>query len=380
MNKRYILLFLAYGFPCLVFAQINNRLLENHIFVADTLRQQLMLSVQSNNFFKNNEYFGNIIKGYTLMGSQMGTQLAYQPNENVRIQTGVFLQKDFGNDTGLKVRPILSCKIQQNGYSVLFGNLEGNFSHRMIEPVYNYERFITEPLESGLQIKIDRAKIWSDTWINWEVMQYLGSNYQEQFSVGHHSDITLLQKGASTLSLPIQFLVAHRGGQIDIDTTPLKSTANAVIGFTWQLTSPEKESFIQSFKTENYLVAFKALPPTAQSIYKGGYALYLNATAISRFDIAASVGFWHGNHYASPRGGFLFQSEASPYGKKGYVEPVRRLLFFRLQYAHKVFDAVNVDVRFEPYYDLGNALFEYNYAVYFTYHNDFTLFNFAKRK
>ncbi len=380
MTRKSILLLILLLTVKGAFAQINNQLLEQNITVADSLQQQVLLSVQSNNFFKNNEYFGNIIKGYTLMGSQLGTQIAYLPNANVRLQAGTFIRKDFGNDTGLKVRPVLSCKIQKNGYAAIFGTLEGNFSHRMIEPLYNYERYISQPLEQGLQIKIDRSKIWSDTWINWEVMQYLGSDYQEEFSVGHHTDVTLFKNNTTRLTIPMQMLISHKGGQIDIDTTSLKSNANAAVGFTFQYNAKGSEQFLKAFRTENYVTFFKALPPSSQSVYKAGSGIYLNATFVSKYDIAASIAYWNGRDYVASRGSYLFQSEASPFGKKGYLEPNRNLLFFRLLYSHKVLNAINVDVRFEPYYDLGNSLFEYNYSVYFSYRADFSLFNFTKKK
>ncbi len=363
-----------------LFAQINNQFLENHIEVSDSLQKKVLLSVQSNNFFKNNEYFGKISTGYTLMGTQLGAQFAYLPHSNVRIQGGAFLQKDFGNDTSLLVRPILTCKLQKNGYSVLFGTLEGNVSHRLIEPLYNYERLISNPIENGLQIKIDKQKIWSDTWLQWEVMQYIGSTYQEQFSVGHHSDIVIAKSKKWELSLPVQFLVSHKGGQIDVDTTPLKTIANAAIGFRFQYKSNENGNFVKSFITENYLAIFNDLSPTKTLNFHQGSGLYFNATVNSKYDIAASLGYWNANNYLASRGGYLFQSEASAYGTQGYVQANRNLFFFRLLYARKVFDVLDINVRFEPYYDLGASTFEYSYSVYFTYKSDLTLFNVTKRK
>lgn len=380
MSKQKIFFFLFLLVNVNLFAQINNQLLENNISITDSTTQRVLLGVQSNNFFKNNEYFGKISTGYTLMGSQLGTQLAYQPNSNVRIQAGVFFQKDFGNDTAMIIRPMLSCKIQKNGYSVIFGNLEGNFSHRMVEPLYNYERYMCNPLESGLQIKIDKQKIWSDTWINWEVMQYAGSNYQEQFSVGHHTDFTLFKTDQSKLTIPLQFLVSHKGGQIDVDSTPLKTLANAAIGFSYRYQSDDEHHFIQSLSTENYFVVFKDLSPLKRLAYQQGNGAYFNASLTSKYDISFSVGYWNATNYLASRGGYLFQSEASVYGTPGYLQPNRNLLFFRLWYAHQVFKAINVNVRFEPFYDLSASTLEYNYSVYFTYKGDFTLFNFAKGK
>ena len=361
-------------------AQINNQFLENTIQVNDSLQQKVLLNIQSNNFFKNNEYFGKISTGYTLMGTQLGTQIAYLPNSFLRIQGGLFFQKDFGNDTNLLVKPILSCKIQKNGYSVIFGTLEGNIAHRIIEPLYNYERFISNPVENGLQIKIDKKKIWSDTWLQWEQMQYPGSTFQEQFSVGHHTDFSIVKQKQWEVSLPIQFLVSHKGGQIDIDTTPLKTIANAAIGFKVHFNSKNEGTFIKSLSTENYFSIFNDLSPTKTLTFKQGNGLYLNATAISKYDIAASIGYWKATQFLASRGAYLFQSEASIYGTPGYVQTNRNLLFFRVLYARKVFDVLDVNVRFEPYYDLDAATFEYSYSVFFSYKSDFTLFNVNKRK
>ena len=362
------------------FAQINNQLLENIIEVKDSNSQKVMLNIQAKPFFKNNEYFGKISTGYTLFGAQLGTQLAFQPSPYVRIQAGAYFLKDYGNDTAMHVRPLLTCKIEKNGYSFLFGNLEGNFAHRLIEPLYNYERYITNPLENGIQFKINKDKIWSDTWMNWEVMQYLGSNYQEQFSAGHHSDITIFHKNKSMFTLPFMFLFAHKGGQIDIDTTQLKTLFNAAIGFQYEYKAENKTDFIKSFSTQNYFTIFKDLSPDKYLNFNKGSAFYFNATLCSKYDISASAGYWSAHNFLSSRGGYLFQSEASIYGKQGYLAPDRSLLFFRILYARKVFDAINVNVRFEPYYDFIQQLFEYNYSVYFSYHHDFSLFNFARKK
>ncbi|MBK9300434.1 MAG: hypothetical protein IPN14_07445 [Bacteroidetes bacterium] len=113
MTTKHVLLFLIFLTSKTLWGQINNQLLETNIAVNDSLQQKVLLNVQSNNFFKNNEYFNLIATGYTLMGSQLATQLAYLPNPYVRIQAGVFMQKDFGNDTMLLARPLLTCKLQK---------------------------------------------------------------------------------------------------------------------------------------------------------------------------------------------------------------------------------------------------------------------------
>ena len=359
------------------FAQINNELLEQNWSITDSTEEQVMVAVESRNFFKNNEYFGDLITGYTFMGTQLSTQLAYQASQHIRLQGGVYMLSDFGNNTLRKVSPILTLKMQKNGYSVLFGALEGNVSHRLIEPLLNYERYITHNIENGLQVKVDRKRIWSDTWLNWEVMQYLNSNYQEQFSVGHSSLIHCLDNATFKLDLPIQALVTHRGGQIDTINTPLETVANLAIGVS---ASVEINSFIKRVKTQNYYTIYKDLSPTKLINYNNGNGLFLNMEAITRNGFAASVGYWQGYQYVASRGGYLYQSIASEYGKRNVVQSNRQLLLFRLLYQMPILKGLSADVRFEPYYDIGNSLFEYSYAVYLSYKKDFGIVNLTKRK
>ncbi len=371
-------LVLTFFIPIYTKAQLDNRFLESPISLSDSIEENLLLNIQTNSFFKNNEYFNDISTGYTLMGSQLFAQMAYLPNQHFRIQTGIFLYKDFGNDTMLKIRPLLTMKFQKNGYSFLFGNLEGSYSHRMLEPLYDYERFINQPLESGIQFKIEKDKVWSDTWLNWEKMEYLGSNYQERFSLGHHSNFTIYKNKNAQWNIPFQFIFSHRGGQIDNDTTALQTIGNTSIGFmySFQLEHP----FLNEIKTENYYNYFFDLSPTKQLPYSTGHGFYLNASVRLIKHARLALSYWNGEHFISSRGGALFQSISSVYGKQGYIEPNRQLLFLKIQYAKRVLNAFNVDVRFEPFYDFNASTIEYSYSLYLTYKNDFRIFNFYKNK
>lgn len=361
--------------------QVSNTLLENPIELADSATHQIGLSVYSNTFFKNNEYFDNITTGYTLFGTQLQTAISYQPHPNIRIQAGMYSRKDFGQDGIQKIEPLFSIKLQKNGYSMLMGNLEGNVSHQLIEPIYNFERFILHPLESGLQWKINHKRYWSDTWLNWEVQEYLGSNYQEQLSGGHSSRITLWQnESGSHIVLPLQGLISHKGGQIDIDSTPLRTLVNLVGGIDIQHHNKDKGCLLQAWRWQTHYCLYSELSPTKRMPFEDGAAYYINAQLESRYHILLSAAYWKGKHFLSSRGGELFQSAASIYGKPGYTEANRELLFLRLMYQQKVFDVLNVDVRFEPYYDLRNQFLAYSYAVYLTYKYDFALTKLTKRK
>ncbi len=161
MKFKQFLLFLLCSNIHLTFAQINNEGLEQSIQIIDSNESKVMLAVETQNFFKNNEYFHDISTGYTLMGTQWKTSIAYQISPYIRIQGGVFLQQDFGHKPFKLVQPIFSLKASKNGYSLLFGSLESNLSHRLLDPILSYERNILSPIENGIQLKVDRKNIWS---------------------------------------------------------------------------------------------------------------------------------------------------------------------------------------------------------------------------
>lgn len=358
-------------------AQINNDMLYQEIDMKDSIENTVLFSVQSRNVFKNNEYFHDITSGYTLMGTQWYSSLAYQLNSHLRIQGGIFLQQDFGHDGLKKIQPLFTVKYAANGYTVLFGALEGNVSHRVIDPLLNYERYILQPLENGVQIKADKKMMWMDNWMNWEKMQYLGDSIQEQFTIGHSSKWHVVQKPKIKIDIPIQLMVTHRGGQIDIDTTALQTVINAAVGVNVSI--PTK-GFITSVFSENYVCLFKDFSPSSRLPYQDGNGYFINVGARTRYDISASLGYWNAHQFYASRGGELFQSVSSQYAPAPYLSPNRSLFFVRLMYQHKLLNHLYTDIRFEPYYDLGHSYFEYSYGCYLTYKNDFGIINLTKRK
>ncbi|HOZ52790.1 MAG TPA: hypothetical protein PLU17_13080 [Chitinophagaceae bacterium] len=381
MRKTYLLYLLSFIlFIGNLHAQLNNSLLEHPIELNDSSKESVCLSIYSNSFFKNNEYFDDIAKGYTLFGTQLQTELGYIVNPHLRIQAGLYARKDFGNESFTNIAPVFSVKFKKNGYSVIMGTLEGNISHQMAEPIYNYERVILNHLENGLQFKIDKKKIWADTWINWEVQQYLNSTFQEQLSGGHSSKIKLLEHKNFTIQLPLQLLISHKGGQLDLDTSSLKTITNTATGLILNFKSKNPSSFIQSINSENYITSFIDMSPSKTLNFKKGNGLFLNLNAVSKYDIGLSFGFWSGRNYLSSRGGDLFKSEASIYGTNNYTEPKRDLIFARLFYQRKILNALYTDIRFEPFYNLKNNTLQYSYSVYLTYKTDLTLVNLINGK
>lgn len=378
-TKKIFLLFLFSTTSFCVSAQVNNVLLEMNNNTQDTMYNNIGINGGMQGVFKNNEYFSKIVQGYTLFANRLYTNVYYKPSQNVSIYAGAFLQKDFGNDTALYVKPMLTIRLSKNNYSFLFGTLDGNISHRMLDPLFDYERYINNPLEYGMQFKVDKKNFWSDTWLSWDKMQYLNSNYQEELTFGHHSIISIFNKEASKISIDIQSIFHHMGGQIDTINNPIKTRNNSSLGLVYEWNNKKEKSFLQNIKTENYFLLYKNFNATSKDFTAKGNAVYLNVSMKTRYGISASLSYWNAQRYLSSKSGALFMSESTPYGTAGYYENNRRLMFFRLLYQKKIWNQIGFDLRFEPYYDFSQSLFEYNYALYLNYKFDFGIFNFSKK-
>jgi|694.fasta_scaffold55073_3 hypothetical protein len=352
-------------------AQVSNLGLEQNIEMSDSNDQTISLRIANQNFLRNNEYFHDIANGYTLFGSLLQTNISYQPHKHLIIQGGVFIRKDFGNGTFKEISPILSLKYQKNNFALIVGNLEANFSHRLIEPIFNFERFVTNNVENGIQLKFDNKRIWTDTWINWEVMQYNQSNYQEEFTAGYSSQFQVFNNAKSSLTIPIQGLLVHQGGQIDTINQAVQTKFNLALGFDYKFKF--KSRLLKELNFQNYYLMYREAGNSKLNPYTTGEGVYLNAMLNSNYNLNASVSYWFGKTFLASRGGDLFQSVPSLYNRSTVLSPLRQLLFVRLLYQKLLFHDFYLDLRLEPYFDINNNFFEHAQSVYITYRHSFSL-------
>ena len=135
-------------------AQLDNRAFLYRAPLGPAYEHQLRLEVQGFLFNKDNEYFNKIDPGLTYFGAQLAPRLVYYPAGNLRLEAGMFLQKNYGTLRLRQVRPLFTLKYRQGPHTLLFGNLEGNLHHGYIEPMYDFERVITDRLEEGVQYQL----------------------------------------------------------------------------------------------------------------------------------------------------------------------------------------------------------------------------------
>lgn len=375
--RKYCLFFIAlltFSLPA-AYAQLDNRALEKKLAVKPEYDQHIRLGLDVLGFHKNNEYFNDIADGYTLFGYHLNPKLVYFPAGFIRLEAGALLWQDFGTSRYHQVRPTFTLKLQKPHYQFLFGNLQANVGHRYIEPLYDLEKVILDPLENGMQFIWQRDKLWLDAWIDWRKMIYRGDPFREEIAGGISAEQRLLETPQGwRLSLPLQFTAQHKGGQIDTSPLPLVTVFNGAAGL--RLQKKIDHFFWKGWRTENYCLVFRDFSNEFQLPFRKGHGLYLNAGIDTRVQ-NLMLSYWKGKGYISELGGKLFQSASTTLSHPDYLEKERQLLILRFSHDMQLVEDLTLTLRFEPLYDLTTPQLEFSNSVYLHFNTDFFL---AKRK
>lgn len=343
-------------------AQLDNTGFEQKIEKDSTLEDPFSFSLRVLSFNKNNEYFNKIVKGYTLFGTRFTPSIGYQLHEQVNIQAGIFLQKDFGNNNLTFAIPYFSILYDWNNSQLIFGNYNGSIHHRMLEPLEDFERLLVDAPENGLQYLYNSEKIFFDAWINWEKMIYQDSPFKEEVSGGLVTQYDLTESNSHTASLHYQFKGYHRAGQIDaLRGIPLVTRFNNAIGASYH--KKYNTGFIHGHKWEAYFLHYIDNSFDYKLPYTQGFGYYLNGTLETKIgDFMLS--YWRGDHFYSYKGGRLYQSYSTDPNSR-FFEDERQLLILRVMNEFHIGESSTLLLRFEPYWDFKNQLFEFSHAIYF---------------
>lgn len=356
-------------------AQFTTNNIENRLRPDSSSAGELYLNLYNFNYVRNYEYFGKFQDGYTLYGTQLEPQLVYYAHPNLSIQAGAYIRKDFGRSGMYEAKPLFSLKYQKKDLRLVFGSLEGNIQHRYIEPVYDFERKITTPVEYGTQLILNNERFFMDGWISWQKMIYPSATEKEEIVGGLSTETTLSEEGGWKISVPLQLMAYHQGGQIDLlKDQPLTTLANAAAGI--KIHRQYKHPFLKELFTDNYLAGFKDFSPTKQLAYHQGFGLWLNAGTTTRAGTLV-LSYWEGNRFISIKGMPLYQSVSNTVYHTGYTQNQRSILMIRYAYQKELLPNFYLDIRLEPHIDLGAGnpgKMEFSNSFFLTYKENIRLF------
>ncbi len=320
-------------------------------------------------YLRNNEYFNEVLDGYTLFGYQVNPYLAWQAGNYVRIEGGVYLSQDFGADDFTEVLPTFSLMYARNGHRLLFGTLQGSISHRLIEPLYDFENLLdADRLEYGIQYRYQKGSFFGDVWLDWRNVIHPGDSAQEELLSGVSAEYRWLDLENAGFSTLLQATIFHRGGQINESELPLQTYVNTAFGLKGWVHPGSLQ-----LTADLYYVSFSDNSGTSLLPFDGGDGLYANAFVKFPFPLGIMISYWRADSYYSPVGGRLYQNFSYVPSRQGEEQNTRELLFFRFLYDAPLADGLQLGIRGEPYWDLESGDAEWSAGIYLTYQMEFAL-------
>lgn len=373
MKKALFLLLLI--IPAAAFAQLDNIAFEQRMIVEPADSNKLFLGINMLGFVKNNEFFDTMIDGYTLFGYQFNPYLSYNISKNARLDAGVYVQKDFGNNEYSEVQPTLSLKIRNNNVNFIFGTLEGSVHHRLIEPLYDFERVLNNRLENGAQIIwMKDNSLFLDAWIDWQKMIYANSSEPERFVAGISFNKTLFTFGNMHVDLPLQLVASHEGGQIDTIDNEVITRFNMAGGLTLEGTGPD---IIKAWGLKLYAASFNTNANTPV-FNEDGAGFFVNPYVHTTFGLTVMGSYWYGDRFLTVQGSPLYTSVNDQYPLR--VDKRREFVMLRFLYDLKVAEGLTLTARAEPFYDTYAESLEYSFGLYLNFSERFFLLNAKKNR
>jgi hypothetical protein len=247
------------------------------------------------------------------------------------------------------------------------GELYGSLNHGLIEPMYEFDRFLFNYLERGLQFLYKTRRIQSDLWLNWEKFILWGDPFREEFTVGNVTTVALIETNKHRLCLPLQTIVSHKGGQIDDSDLPIENLLNTAPGFSW---------FYFPGGTINELSVFVFSPffldYSGEKLlqYQEGFGIY-PGVGLKTNSIHFLLAYWNAYRFIGLRGEPLFYS-TSVYDP-GYSQSRREILTASLGTGKKYPNGITIAARVQAFYDVIHETLEHNAGVYMLFDRNFFL-------
>lgn len=342
---------------------------------SDSLENSLIFRIDNSNFLKNNEYFNEIVQGYTLIGYHLSPEFVFYPSKSSTLEAGVHLLKYSGIDGYTKIQPTLRFSIRPSkSLEIIMGTLKGSTNHRLSEPLFDFEKFFVENVENGLQFLIGSHFYEGDIWINWQEFIFKNDTNQERFTLGLSNRFILLNKeGKHQVSIPLQSIFVHQGGQINETSEPVLSFNNTAIGLNYSYSFPPIS--IQKIGFEPLFIFYYDMESNHNLPFKKGFGIY-NQIFASFSTINIKLAHWHGDSYISFRGNPVFHSHSTV--NPDFVEKKRDLMTLRLDYEKKWTGGIHLGAGFETIYNINNGNLDYWYLFYIHFNRDFFIHRFRK--
>lgn len=366
---RFLLLFLLFG------STLHGQQLFWHPVVQDSMPSRqtgdLTFKMASSFFFINNEFFGDIVEGYTLPVYQLEPKVVYYAGERFRMRGGVHLQKFFGENETMKVRPVIAATVLFSDRLLLtMGAIRGHLNHGLSDAMFHYERSISHPIENGFQFQYADDHWRGDAWMSWEQYIEKGDSIPEVLTAGISVRRNLLKSDSGwKLDIPFQTIVMHRGGQISDFNEEGTSFLNLSTGIEIE---KRQSAFIKKAGWFGHFLLYNDLKDANAFGINKGHAFYSGVVLESSHN-TLMLGYWQSDHFLSSRGNPVFHSVSTLKGDALFAD--RSMLTGKLLWRKKVLADVVFSLLVDCYYDVSNAQFDYAYGFRIGFTPEFLITN-----
>lgn len=297
-------------------AQMVERICNTNYRINPDKVKELSFELDNISFFKNNEFDGMVLEGYTLPGLWVQPKLVYYPTDNIRLEAGAhllwysgayqypcFSYMDIANwkgsqyQRGAHVLPYFRAQLALGNVHFVLGNIYGGSNHRLIDPLFNPELNLTADPEAGLQLLYSSRYFDLDVWANWQSFIFRSDTHQEEFTFGVSSRVKLNRESSPVhCYIPLQILAQHRGGELDtITDNSVQTLMNGAVGLgvTWNMNRRVLKRINLEFDAAGYYQQAGKLWP-----FDKGFGLY-GSTFVDLKDFRIKVGYWQCDNFVS---------------------------------------------------------------------------------
>lgn len=341
--------------------------------IDSTQTKQLAFELDNISFFKDNEYAGPALKGYTLPGFWLQLKGVYQPLNYLKLEVGAHglvysgaykypsyayhdIEKWKGNQyqKGTHILPFLRAHLQLKSWQLVFGDIYGGTYHNLVAPLYNPEQHLTADPEFGFQAMYDSKHFHLDAWVNWQSFIFEEDSHQEAFTVGLSSLFRFNDQQAPVhMYMPFQATVQHRGGEQDtITVNSVQTLCNGALGFgiKWNLNRRViKEVNVEGDALIHYQQAGNLWPKDT------GFGAYAKASIKFTNGIYTEGGYFRGKDFTSLMG--IPYYSAISLKEEGLYFEHPQTLFFSIDYSRKFAKRYAFGVKADVYYHCPTGAF-----------------------
>ena len=308
MRRTLTILFLFISISA--FAQMDSLLYERSYQLDSVRTGELSVELDNVSFFKDLEYDGALVTGYTLPGLWVQPKLTYQPLNNLSLELGAHalifagklkypnmgyqdIAKWKGGDysEGTHILPFFRANLQMGKVHIVLGDIYGGQNHHLIEPLYSRELNLTADPEMGLQVLVDLKHWHLDAWVNWQSFIFKGDTHQESFIFGGNSELKF-----GRWTIPVQAVVQHRGGEIQVDSAHhgVQTLINAAIGGRYE--APVHTSWLTKITGEAFFTYYLQQSGSMWQI-GSGFGAYARALIDFKPGIRVDLGYFRCQNY-----------------------------------------------------------------------------------